>query len=147
MEIFSSDREREREREKKMAHTCIPQYREYPPPGPNLSPTGNANCLTMVTVLIGCCALHVPIKRTQSVAVNHLLLGTAMTMAQDNYEIQFKEELYKRFQICQKHLIPKVEYFNTIEQLKFAATDEPSKSHHGYYNTQQVPIVICSFLC
>ena len=37
------------------------------------------------------------------------------------------------FQICQKHLIPKVEYFNTIEQLKLAATDESLKSHHRYY--------------
>ena len=32
-----------------------------------------------------------------------------------------------------KHLVPKVEYFNTIEQLKLAATDESSKSRHGYY--------------
>ena len=86
-----------------------------------------------MTVLIGHCALPVRIKRSQSVGVNHLPLGTATTMAQDNDEVQFKEELYKRFQICQKHLIPKVEYFNTIEQLKLAATDESSKSCHGYY--------------
>ena len=78
-------------------------------------------------------------KRTQSVGLNHLPLGIAITMAQDNYKEQFKEELYKRSQICQKHLIPKVEYFNTIEQLKLAATDESSKTRHGYYNTQQVP--------
>ena len=70
-----------------------------------------------------------------------------MTIAQDNYEVQFKEELCKRSQICQKHLIPKVEYFNTTEQLILAATDESSKARHGYYNTQQVPIFICSFLC
>ena len=87
----------------------------------------------MVTVSIGYCALPVPIKRTQSIGVNHLPLGTAITMAQDNYEVQFKEELYKMFQICQKHLIPKVEYFNTIEQLKLAATNESSKSCHRYY--------------
>ena len=84
----------------------------------------------MVTVLIGYCALPLPIKRTQSVGVTHLSLGTAVTVAQDNYKVQFKEELYKRFQICQKHLIPKVEYFNTIEQLKLAATDESLKSRH-----------------
>ena len=88
-----------------------------------------------------------PIKRTQSVGVNHLSLGIAITMTRDNYEVQFKDELYKRSQICQKHIIPKVEYFNTIEQLKLAATDESSKTRHGYYNTQQVPIFICSFLC
>ena len=87
------------------------------------------------------------IKRTQSVGVNPLPLGIAITMAQDNYDVQFKEELYKRSQICQKHLIPKVEYFNTIEQLKLAATDESSKTPHGFYNTHQVPIFICSFLC
>ena len=86
----------------------------------------------MVTVSIGSCALPVPIKRTQSVGVNHLSLGIAITMAQDNCEVQFKEELYKRFQICEKHLIPKVEYFNTIEQLKLATTDESSDSRHGY---------------
>ena len=56
----------------------------------------------MVTVSIGYCALPLPIKRTQSVGVNHLPLGIAITVAQDNYEVQFKEELYKRFQICQK---------------------------------------------
>ena len=87
----------------------------------------------MVTVSIGYCALPLPIKRTQSVGVNHLPLGIAIAVAQDNYELQFKEELYKRFQICQKHIIPKVEYFNTIEQLKLAATNESSKSRHRYY--------------
>ena len=40
---------------------------------------------------------------------------------------------YKMFQICQKYIIPKVEYFNTIKQLKLAATDESSKSRHRYY--------------
>ena len=68
----------------------------------------------------------VSIKRTQSVGLNHLPLGIAITMAQDNYEVQYKEELKKRSQICQKHLIPKVEYLNTIEQLKLASTDESS---------------------
>ena len=87
----------------------------------------------MMTVSIGYCALLVPIKRIQSVGFNHLPLDIAITMTQDNYEVQFKEVLYKRFQICQKHLIPKVEYFNTIEQLKLAATDEPLKTRHGYY--------------
>ena len=87
----------------------------------------------MVTVLISYCALPLPIKRTQSVGVTHLPLGTAVTVAQDNYEVQFKEDLYKRFQICQKHLIPKVKYFNIIEQLKLAATDESLKSCHRYY--------------
>ena len=57
----------------------------------------------MVTVSIGYYALPLPIKRTQSVGVNHLSLGIAITVAQDNYEVQFKEELYKRFQMCQKH--------------------------------------------
>ena len=87
----------------------------------------------MVTVSIGYSALPLPIKRTHSVGVNHLPLGIAITAAQDNYEVQFKEELYKMFQICQKHLIPKVEYFNTTEQLKLAATNESSKSCHRYY--------------
>ena len=36
-----------------------------------------------------------PIKRTQSVGTDHLPLGIAVTMAQDNYEVQFKEELQK----------------------------------------------------
>ena len=88
----------------------------------------------MVTVSIAYCALPIPIKkRTQSVGVNHLPLGTAIKMAQDNYEVQFKEELYKRFQICQNHLIPKVDYFITIEQLKLATTDAYSKLRHIYY--------------
>ena len=69
----------------------------------------------MVTVSIGYCALPLPLKRTQSVGVNHLPLGIAITVAQDNYEVQFKEELHKRFQICQKHIIPKVEYFRRYQ--------------------------------
>ena len=107
----------------------------------------------MVTILIALLllsALPLPIKRTQSVGVSHLPLGTATTMAQDNYKVQFKEELYRRFQICQKHLIPKVEYFNTIEQLKLAATDESSKSRHGYYilsKYQFLFVVSCAELC
>ena len=34
-EIFSSDRERKMAKNRGIcaAHTCIPQYREYPPPG------------------------------------------------------------------------------------------------------------------
>ena len=90
----------------------------------------------MVTVSIGYCALPVPIKRSQSVGVNHWPLGIAIAVAQDNYEVQFKEVFYKRFQICQKHIIPKVEYFNTLEQLKLAATDKPSMDttyFYGYY--------------
>ena len=105
---------------------------------PTILQLGIANCLTMVTVLIGYCA----IKRTPSVGVNHLPLGTAITMAQDNYEVQFKEELYRRFQICQKLIIPKVEYFNTIEQLKLAATDESSKSRHGYYTVNKYQFLL-----
>ena len=87
----------------------------------------------MVTVLIGYCALPLPIKRTQSVGVNNVPLFMAITVAQDNYEVQFQEELYKRLQICQKHIIPNVEYYNTIEQLKLAATYESSKLRHRYY--------------
>ena len=95
----------------------------------------------MVTVSIGYCALPLPIKRTQSVGFNHLPFGISITMTQDNYEVQFKEVLYKWFQICQKHLIPKVEYFNTIEQLKLAATDEPSKTCHRYYKLSKYPFL------
>ena len=74
--------------------------------------------------------MPLPIKRTQSVGVNHLLLGIAITVAQDNYEVLFKKEFYERFQIiCQKHLIPKVEYFNTSEQLKLVAIDKFSSRH------------------
>ena len=63
-------------------------------------------------------------------------------MTQDNYKVQFKDVLYKRFLICQKHLIPKVEYFNTIEQLKLAATDEPSKTSHGCYILSKKQFVV-----
>ena len=112
------------------------------------SPTGNANCLITVTVSIGYCALPVPIKRTQTVGVKHLPHGIVITMAQDNYKVPFKDGLYKGFQICQKHLIPKVEHFNTTEQLKLAATDVYSKSRHGYYIlSKELPIFIYIFLC
>ena len=47
----------------------------------------------MVTVLIGYCALPLPIKRTQSVGVNHLLLGIAITV----HRIITKYNLRKNF--------------------------------------------------
>ena len=75
----------------------------------------NGDCLNWL-LCIAC-----SYKKTQSVGINHFPLGIAITMAQDNYKI------------CQKHLIPKLEYFSTLEQLKLMATGESSKTRHGYY--------------
>ena len=48
--------------------------------------------------------------------------------------IKFVKNIYR--------VIPKVEYFNTMEQFKLMATDQSLKTRHRYYNTQQVPIFI-----
>ena len=54
-------------------------------------------------------------------------------MMAESYEDTFKTELYKKYEVCRKELIPKDAYFTMIEYLKTAAADTGTKSRHGYY--------------
>ena len=50
-----------------------------------------------------------------------------------DYKNLFKRELYKLYDKCNRHLLPKETYNQTIEDLKTAAQQTSSKSRHGYY--------------
>ena len=51
----------------------------------------------------------------------------------ESYEDKFKTELYKKYEVCRKVLIPNDAYFTMLEDLKTAAADTGTKNKHGYY--------------
>ena len=54
-------------------------------------------------------------------------------MMAESYEDKFKTELYKKYEVCRKVLIPKDAYFTMLEDLKTAAADTGTKNKHGYH--------------
>ena len=52
-------------------------------------------------------------------------------MMAESYEDTFKTELYKKYEVCRKELIPTDAYFTMIEYFKTAAADTGTKSRHG----------------
>ena len=50
---------------------------------------------SLLSQLVGCCALLLSIKRGKSPCVNRLALGVPVAMAQDNIEVTFKGVLCK----------------------------------------------------
>ncbi|XP_047488152.1 uncharacterized protein LOC125038654 [Penaeus chinensis] len=66
-----------------------------------------------------------------------------LTMAQDQFEAEFREELFQKYRQCPKYLMPKKVYSNTIEELKTAAQNTSSKSRHGYYILQKYEVLQC----
>ena len=53
-------------------------------------------------------------------------------MMAESYEDTFKTELYKKYEVCRKVLIPKDAYFAMLEYLKTAAADTGTKNKYGY---------------
>jgi len=54
-------------------------------------------------------------------------------MSSDSMEDVFRQELFKRYEVCQKYLIPKTEYYRIIESLKSASTNNHTKIRSSYY--------------
>ena len=54
-------------------------------------------------------------------------------MMAESCEDKFKTELYKKYEICRKVLMPKDAYFTMLEYLKTATADTGTKNRHGYY--------------
>ena len=54
-------------------------------------------------------------------------------MAQSTFETKFREKIFEKYSQCQKYLIPKEVYSQTIEDLKNEAEVPKTKSHHNYY--------------
>ncbi|XP_064606191.1 KRAB-A domain-containing protein 2-like [Liolophura sinensis] len=61
----------------------------------------------------------------------------------ESYENQFTEALYKKYEVCEKVLIPKKTYFTMIEDLKGAARAVGTKNRHGYYLLSKFEILQC----
>ena len=55
----------------------------------------------------------------------------------DEFETLFKDALFKKYNSCQKNLIPKDIYNSTIEQLKLASEKKADKSRQEYYILQK----------
>ncbi|KAK6178643.1 hypothetical protein SNE40_011172 [Patella caerulea] len=61
----------------------------------------------------------------------------------ESYENQFNAELFKKYEICKKILIPKEVYFTMIENIKAAAGAGGTKNRHGYYLLSKFEILQC----
>ena len=55
----------------------------------------------------------------------------------DDFETQFKADLYSKFETLPKYLIPRDTYNSTIEQLKTASQTSSTKSRQDYYILQK----------
>ena len=64
-------------------------------------------------------------------------------MAQFTLETKFREKLLEKYSQCQKYLIPKAVYSQTIEDLKNAAEVPKTKSHHNYYILNRYEVLQC----
>ena len=61
-------------------------------------------------------------------------------MMAESYEDKFKTELYKKYEVCRKVLIPKDTYFTMLEEIKTG-----TKNKHAikvYFNT-----IIANLMC
>ena len=67
------------------------------------------------------------------VGFTHKFFCCNQYMMAESYEDKFKTELYKKYEVCRKVLIPNDAYFTMLEYLKTAAPDTGTKNRHGYY--------------
>ena len=58
-------------------------------------------------------------------------------------ELQFREALFRKYSKCEKHLLPRDVYYQTISDLRLAATTETKKSRHQYYLLSKYEILQC----
>lgn len=61
----------------------------------------------------------------------------------ENIELKFKNELFERYEKCPKYLIPKEEYYKTIEYVRKASEMKNTKSRHEYYLLTKFEILQC----
>ncbi|XP_063600553.1 uncharacterized protein LOC134776736 [Penaeus indicus] len=66
-----------------------------------------------------------------------------MTEEQDQFEADFREELFQKYRQCPKYLMPENVYYNTIEELKTSAQNPSSKSRRIYYILQKYEVLKC----
>ena len=75
----------------------------------------------------------ISIKLNMFVGFTHKFFCCNQYMMAESYEDKFKTELYKKYEVCRKVLIPKDAYFTMLEDLKTVAADTGTKNRQGYY--------------
>ena len=58
-------------------------------------------------------------------------------------ELKFREVLFRKYSQCEKHLLPRDDYYQTISELKLAAAPETKKSRHQYLLLSKYEILQC----
>ena len=53
------------------------------------------------------------------------------------------KKIFEKYSQCQKYLLPKAVYSQTIEDLKNAAEVPKTKSHHNYYILNRYEVLQC----
>lgn len=71
-------------------------------------------------------------KRKKLNQISLLAKQSFLKMPQD-FEVKFKEELYKKYKKCSKYMIPKAEYCAPVAEIKKTKQNPKSKSKHEYY--------------
>ena len=66
-----------------------------------------------------------------------------ITMAHPIFETEFRVKLFDKYSQCQKYLIPKDVYFQTIEDMKEAAGISTTKSCNHYYILKKYEVLQC----
>ena len=64
-------------------------------------------------------------------------------MAQASFEMEFRGKLFEKYSECQKYLIPRKVYYETIEDLKTMTKVSISKSRHQYYILKKYDVLTC----
>ena len=64
-------------------------------------------------------------------------------MAQASFEMEFRGKLFEKYSECQKYLIPREVYYETIEDLKTMTKVSTSKSRHQYYILKKYEVLTC----
>ena len=64
-------------------------------------------------------------------------------MAQASFEMEFRGKLFEKYSECQKYLIPRKVYYETIEDLKTMTKVSISKSRHQYYIFKKYDVLTC----
>ena len=62
---------------------------------------------------------------------------------ESSFATDFKKKLFDKYAQCQKYLIPKVDYYKTIDDLKAVAEVSTTKSRHQYYILNKYEVLLC----
>ncbi|MPC83807.1 hypothetical protein E2C01_078525 [Portunus trituberculatus] len=64
-------------------------------------------------------------------------------MSVTSAEEKFTRELFKRYEVNEKYLIPKTQYYDIIDSIKSAAPGVDKKSRNDYYLMSRYDVLLC----